>query len=166
MIKYNIKQTYTNSSEDICFNYFILTIVEDKKIKSKPFRILNITSGDIWIPTFETYEDAECYLYSLPSYEVTKIDTTEKSTNILIKHQCELPSNLQHLAERYPNVTWDQAVKLYECAVRETIITHSAENLYDVNANLGFGNGFVKAARRFEALLKEANELLEEKNND
>ena len=123
MIKYNIKQTYTNSSEDICFNYFTLTIAEDKKIKNKPFRILNITSGDIWIPTFEFYEDAEHYIYSLPGYEVIKVDTTEKSTDFLIRHQYEIPSKLQHLAERYPKVTWDQAIKLYECAVRETIIT-------------------------------------------
>ena len=160
MIKYNIK----NKSDNI--NYFTLTIAEDKKIKNKPFCILNITSGDIWIPTFEFYEDAEHYIYNLPGYEVIKVDTTEKSTDFLIRHQYEIPSNLQHLAERYPKVTWNQAIKLYECAVRETIITNSAENLYDVNANLGFGNGFVKASRCFEALLKEANELLEEKDND
>ena len=166
MIKYNIKQTYTNSSEDICFNYFTLTIVKDKKIKSKPFRILNITSGDIWIPTFETYEDAECYLYSLPNYEVTKVDTTEKSTNILIKHQYDLPSNLRHLAERYPNVTWNQAVKLYECAVIEVIVTNYAENLYDANAGLNWGRGFAEACICFEELLKDANERLEEKKND
>lgn len=164
MIKYNMRNKLNN------INYFTLTIVKDKKIMSKPFRpfrILNITSGDIWIPTFESYEDAECYIYSLLNYEITKVDVTEKYTKVvLIKSQYDLPSNLRHLAERYPNVTWDQAVKLYECAVRETIITNSAENLYDVNANLGFGNGFVKACHRFEALLKEANELLEEKKND
>lgn len=64
-----------------------------------------------------------------------------------IEHQFELPKKLYYYAERFPNVTFNQALKLYELAVKEVIITFNAKHLFDTP--LSFGKGLFYAKKEW-----------------
>lgn len=85
-----------------------------------------------------------------------------------IEHQYELPRKLYVYAECYPNVSFLQALRLYELAVAETLIILKAKTLFD--SPLYYGRGLVYARdiwiekmSRAETIMKKN---LEEENNN
>ena len=74
-----------------------------------------------------------------------------------IKHQYELPRRLQYYAKYYPNVSFNQALKLYELAVEEIIVIFNAEHLFDTP--LSFGRGLVYAKDKWLQKMQQAEEI-------
>lgn len=79
----------------------------------------------------------------------------------LIEHQYELPHKLFIYASRYPNVTFKQALELYEISVKEVLILYKAKHLYDLP--LSYGKGLVAAKNLWLDKMNEA-ELIEREN--
>lgn len=85
-----------------------------------------------------------------------------------IEHQYELPRKLYVYAKRYPNVSFLQALKLYELAVAETLIIFKAKTLFD--SPLYYGRGlacardiWIEKMSRAETIVRKN---LEEENNN
>ena len=74
-----------------------------------------------------------------------------------IEHQYELPRRLQYYAKYYPNVSFNQALKLYELAVEEIIVIFNAEHLFDTP--LSFGRGLVYAKDKWLQKMQQAEEI-------
>ncbi len=65
------------------------------------------------------------------------------------QHQWTVPRKLQHMAYRYPNVSWLQANQLYSIAVDCVL----SENNIEVLSDLPFGKGLMEVRIKFENLL-------------
>ena len=74
-----------------------------------------------------------------------------------IEHQYELPRRLYVYAKYYPNVSFIQALKLYELSVEETIVIFNANHLFDTP--LSFGRGLVYARDKWLQKMQEAEEV-------
>ena len=78
-------------------------------------------------------------------------------TEWCIEHQYELPRRLYAYAKYYPNVSFIQALKLYELSVEETIVIFNANHLFDTP--LSFGRGLVYARDKWLQKMQEAEEV-------
>ena len=76
-------------------------------------------------------------------------------------HQYELPRRLYAYAKYYPNVSFIQALKLYELSVEEIIVIFNANHLFDTP--LSFGRGLVYARDKWLQKMQEAEENLTRK---
>ena len=74
-----------------------------------------------------------------------------------IEHQYELPRRLQYYAKYYPNVSFNQTLKLYELAVEEIIVIFNAKHLFDTP--LSFGRGLVYAKDKWLQKMQQAEEI-------
>lgn len=74
-----------------------------------------------------------------------------------IEHQYELPRKLYTYAKYYPNVSFIQALKLYELSVKEIIVIFNANHLFDTP--LSFGRGLVYARDKWLQKMQEAEEV-------
>ena len=73
-----------------------------------------------------------------------------------IANQYELPGRLHLYAKYYPNVSFNQALKLYELAVEETIVIFNAKHLFDTP--LSYGRGLVYAKDKWLQKMQQAEE--------
>ena len=67
--------------------------------------------------------------------------------DVLIENQYHLPLRLQSYANRFPNVTFNQALRLYEISVEEVLVTYKAKHLFD--DLLSFGRGLCYARSKW-----------------
>lgn len=84
--------------------------------------------------------------------------------DISIEHQYELPRRLYAYAKYYPNVSFIQALKLYELSVEETIVIFNANHLFDTP--LSFGRGLVHARNKWLQKMREAEKAATNNNCD
>ena len=76
---------------------------------------------------------------------------------LLIENQYKLPTKLYYYAERYPHVSFIQALCLYELTVKEIIILFNAKHLYD--GPLSFGKGTFLARKKWLEKMEEAEKI-------
>ena len=104
----------------------------------------------------------------MSDYGVKDIKTLEDSEAIrlrlhsdmmswCIEHQYELPRRLYSYAKYYPNVSFSQALKLYELAVEEIIVIFNAKHLFDTP--LSFGRGLAYARDKWLQKMQQAEEI-------
>ena len=74
-----------------------------------------------------------------------------------IANQYELPGRLHLYAKYYPNVSFNQALKLYELAVEEIIVIFNAKHLFDTP--LSYGRGLVYAKDKWLQKMQQAEEI-------
>lgn len=63
-------------------NVFLFKIMKDKKIhygekKNDFWRVVNVTTGSILVPTFDSTDDAMKFLKNIKSWKVEEIDLTK-----------------------------------------------------------------------------------------
>ena len=93
-------------------------------------------------------------------YGVKDIKTLEGRPSMMdwcIAHQYELPRRLHSYAKYYPNVSFNQALKLYKLAVEETIIIFNVKHLFDTP--LSFGRGLIYAKDKWLQKMRQAEEI-------
>ena len=97
----------------------------------------------------------------MSNYGVKDIKTLEGieagMMDYLIEHQYELPRKLQCYAKYYPNVSFNQALKLYELAVEEIIVIFNAKHLFDTP--LSYGRGLAYAKDKWLQKMQQAEEI-------
>lgn len=81
--------------------------------------------------------------------------------DICIQRQYELPRRLYAYAKYFPNVSFYQALKLYELAVEETIVIFNAKHLFD--ESLSFGRGLTYARNKWCQKMTLAEETANER---
>ncbi len=94
---------------------------------------------------------------TLENFEKSRSRRQLDLTSWCIAGQYELPRRLHVYAKYYPNVSFNQALKLYELAVEETIVIFNAKHLFD--APLSFGRGLVYAKDKWLQKMQQAEEI-------
>lgn len=77
--------------------------------------------------------------------------THENFKEYMKERQFDIPHKLNYLSKIYPNITWNNARRIYREVVENIL---SDENI-EVITDMPLGKGFLVAERMFEIKLKE-----------
>ena len=81
------------------------------------------------------------------------------SDYLVDEYQFKLPLRLYPYASRYNKVSWEQAINLYEIAVKSVLVMSGEKSIY--TGRLNYNKGIVAAKQEFLSLMDKAQKFAE-----
>lgn len=81
------------------------------------------------------------------------------SDYLVDEYQFKLPSKLYPYASRYSKISWEQAINLYEIAVKSVLAMTGEKSIY--TGRLSYGRGMTAAKQEFLSLMDKAQKFAE-----